>query len=79
VRANITCDKSFRYLGCSPPPCFIVDKNTEQSMHGMPLPAGVLPHLSKTIKGPMFQGDARSASKRLNSFLSDIGIIDPRK
>jgi hypothetical protein len=48
-------------------------------LHGMPLPAGVLPHLSKTIKGPMFQGDARAASKRLNSFLNDIGIIDPRK
>lgn len=57
----------------------IVGKKTEQSLRRVPLPAGVLPYLPKAIKGPLFQGDARPASKRLNRFLNDIGIVDPRK
>jgi hypothetical protein len=37
--------------------------------------------MSDTIKRPLFrQGDApAAASKRLNRFLNDIGIVDPRK
>ena len=57
----------------------IVGKKTEQSLRRVPLPAGVLTHLAESIKGPLFQGDARAASKRLNRFLNEIGIIDRRK
>ena len=41
--------------------------------------AAVLQYLPKVIKGPLFQGDARTASKRLNRFLDEIGVADPRK
>jgi integrase len=57
----------------------IVGKKTEQSLRRVPLPAGVLPHLPKAIKGPLFQGDARAASKRLTRFLNNCGIADRRK
>jgi integrase len=59
----------------------IVGKKTEQSERRVPLPAAVLPYLPKAIKGPLFEGGARraSASKRLNRFLNDCGIVDPRK
>jgi integrase len=57
----------------------IVGKKTEQSLRRVPLPAGVLTHLAESIKRPLFQGDARAASKRLNRFLNEIGIVDPRK
>jgi integrase len=57
----------------------IVGKKTEQSERRVPLPAGVLAHLPKAIKGGLFEGDARAASKRLNRFLNYIGIVDPRK
>ncbi len=57
----------------------IVGKKTEQSERRVPLPAGVLPHLPKSIIGPLFKGGAPAASKRLNRFLNDCGIVDPRK
>jgi integrase len=57
----------------------IVGKKTEQSLRRVPLPAGVLPYLPKSVKGPLFQGGAPAASKRLNRFLNDIGISDRRK
>jgi integrase len=58
----------------------IVGKKTEQSERRVPLPARVSPLLPGTIKGPLFQdGDAPAASKRLNRFLNDVGIADPRK
>ena len=57
----------------------IVGKKTPQSKRRVPLPAVVLPYLPKAIKGPLFQGGAKPASKRLNRFLRDIGITDPRK
>ena len=57
----------------------IIGKKTPQSCRRVPLPADVLAHLPKTIKGPLFKGDASAASKRLNRFLRDIGIVDPRK
>jgi integrase len=69
-------DGELKERGCR---YIIVGKKTEQSLRRVPLPAGVLPHLPKSIKGPLFRGDARAASKRLNRFLNDIGIVDPRK
>lgn len=57
----------------------IVGTKTEQSQRRVPLPAGVQPYLPKAIKARLFKGDARAASKRLNRFLDDIGIADPRK
>ena len=62
----------------------IVGTKTEQSLRRVPLPACVLPHLPKAIKGRLFKtgdyGDAAdAASKRLNRFLDDCGITDPRK
>jgi integrase len=62
----------------------IVGKKTEQSLRRVPLPAAVLPYLPKSIKGPLFDRSKNAdpsdaASKRLNRFLDDIGITDPRK
>jgi integrase len=58
----------------------VVGKKTEQSLRRVPLPAAVLPFVPKTIKGPLFAGNtAAAASKRLNRFLNDCGIADPRK
>ena len=58
-------------------------KKTEQSLRRVPLPAAVLPYLPKSIKGPLFKSNyadpADMASKRLNRFLDDCGIADPRK
>ena len=57
----------------------IVGKKTEQSLRRVPLPTNALAYLPKTIKGPLFDGGPRAASKRLNRFLREIGIADPRK
>ncbi len=57
----------------------IIGKKTSQSHRRVPLPAAVLPFLPVTIKGPLFRGGPRTASKRLNRFLNDIGIADRRK
>jgi integrase len=61
----------------------IVGHKTEQSKRRLPLPASVLPFLSKVIKGPLFASKladpADTASKHLNRFLNDCGITDPRK
>lgn len=57
----------------------IVGHKTEQSKRRVPLPAAVLAHLPKVIKGQMFGDNPAAASKRLNRFLRDIGIVDPRK
>ena len=57
----------------------IAGKKTEQSERRIPLPAHVLPHLPKAIKGPLFDGRPAAASKRLNRFLRDVGIAGPRK
>jgi len=61
----------------------IVGKKTEQSLRRVPFPAAVLPFLPKVIKGPLFTSSyadpADMASKRLNKFLDDCGIVDPRK
>jgi integrase len=57
----------------------IAGKKTEQSLRRVPLPAGMLPHLPKAFKGALFEGGPAAASKRLNRFLRDCGIGDPRK
>ena len=61
----------------------IVGKKTEQSLRRVPLPAAVLPFLPKIIKGPLFVSSdadpADTASKKLNRFLDECGIVDPRK
>jgi integrase len=57
----------------------VIGHKTEQSKRRVPLPAGVLPYLPATIMGPLFHHGSRSASKRLNRFLNDCGIVDPRK
>jgi integrase len=61
----------------------IVGKKTEQSLRRVPLPAGVLAYLQNSITGPLFASNhadpSDAASKRLNRFLNDIGITDPRK
>lgn len=60
----------------------IVGKKTDQSLRRVPLPGALLPSLPDTIKGKLFKGDAAdpegAASKRLNRFLREIGIVDPR-
>jgi len=57
----------------------IVGHKTPQSLRRVPLPTAVLPFLPATIKGPLFRGSPRTASKRLNRFLNEIGIADRRK
>ena len=57
----------------------IVGTKTDQSRRRVPLPAAVLPYLPDLIKGPLFQGSTSAASKRLNKFLNQISITDPRK
>jgi integrase len=56
-----------------------VGTKTEQSWRRVPLPAGLLPYLPKVIKGSLFEGTEKAASKRLNRFLREIGITDPHK
>jgi integrase len=62
----------------------VVGHKTDQSLRRVPLPASVLPHLPKSIKGPLFDRSKNAdpsdaASKRLNRFLDDCGIVDKRK
>jgi integrase len=57
----------------------VIGHKTEQSRRRVPLPANVLLYLPTTIKGPLFHHGPRTASKRLNRFLNDCGIVDPRK
>jgi integrase len=61
----------------------IVGKKTEQSLRRVPLPAAVFPFLPKNITGPLFPRSTLdppdAASKRLNRYLDDCGIANPRK
>ncbi len=60
-----------------------VGTKNEQSQRRVPLPATVLEYLPKKITGPLFVSTYKdpvdAASKRLNRFLRDCGIADPRK
>ncbi len=66
-------EKGVRYV--------VIGSKTEASRRRLPLPADLLshPHLPKKIAGPLFTGETRAASKRLNRFLNDCGIVDPAK
>ncbi len=61
----------------------IVGRKTKQSLRRVPLPAAMLPFVPRIIKGPLFTSKYKdpvdAASKRLNRFLDDCGIVDPRK
>ena len=57
----------------------IIGKKTPQSHRRVPLPAAVLPHLPKVIRGPLFEGGTPAASKRLNKFIRRIGIGNKAK
>jgi integrase len=62
----------------------VVGRKTEQSTRRVPLPNAALPFLPKSIKGALFdrtkhKDPSDAASKRLNRFLDDVGITDPRK
>jgi integrase len=71
---EIDCDRKER--GCR---YVIVGSKTPQSRRRVPLPSCALAHLPESITGPLFQGGAHAASKRLNRFLNQIGIADRRK
>jgi len=72
---NEATEKGCRYV--------MVGKKTEQSLRRVPLPVSVLPFLPKKITGRLFASNladpADTASKHLNRFLNDCGIVDPRK
>jgi integrase len=61
----------------------IIGKKTKQSRRRVPFPKDLLDHLPTKIEGPMFgaytRANTRAASKRLNRFLDDCGIVDPEK
>jgi len=62
----------------------IVGRKNDQSLRRVPLPAALLPYLPKNITGPLFDRSKNvdpsdAASKRLNRFLDDCGIVDKRK
>jgi integrase len=57
----------------------MVGKKTAQSLRRVPLPSDLSPFLPKGIKGVVFRGTGPAASKRLNRYLDEIGIVDPRK
>ena len=62
----------------------MVGKKTAQSLRRVPLPAAVLPYLPKPINRSLFDrarnvDPSDAASKRLNRFLDDCGIVDKRK
>ncbi len=61
----------------------IVGTKTDQSLRRVPFPTGLLPYLPKKVTGPLFGENTRrnhqAASKRLNRFLNDCGIVDRSK
>ena len=58
----------------------IVGTKTDQSLRRVPLPAALLKHLPKTIKGKLFAGLPNAASTRLGKWLRDeCGITDTAK
>jgi integrase len=56
-----------------------VGTKTEASNRTIPFPEKLLPLLPAKIDGPLFDGDANAASKRLNAWLRASGISDPAK
>lgn len=64
-------EQGYRYV--------IVGTKTEQSLRRVPLPANMLKYLPSKITKPLFDANAHAASKRLNRFLRDCGIVDRAK
>ena len=56
-----------------------IGTKTESSHRRVPLPASVLPYLPAKITAPLFSGTTNAASKRLNSWLRDLGVADKAK
>jgi integrase len=54
-----------------------IGTKTEASLRRVPLPEDLLPYLQEKIAGPLFAGNAKAASKRLNDFLDECGLTDP--
>jgi integrase len=54
----------------------VIGSKTEASQRRLPLPAGLLAYLPAKIVGPLFTGDPRAASTRLNRFLDECGLTD---
>jgi integrase len=52
----------------------VIGSKTEASLRRLPLPKDLLPYLPKAIKGPLFSGSPKAASKRLNDFLDECGL-----
>jgi integrase len=69
-------DDEMKERGCR---YIIVGRKTSQSLRRVPLPATLLPFLPRKIEGRLFPGGPKAASKRLNRFLNNVGIADPRK
>ncbi len=57
----------------------VIGTKSAQSERRVPLPAAALPFLPDKITGPLFKGKPNDASKRLNTWLDDVGITDERK
>jgi integrase len=55
----------------------LVGTKTEASRRRVPFPGDLLPYLPAKISGPLFTGNPKAASKRLNDFLDDCGLTDP--
>jgi integrase len=69
-------DREFREGTCR---YVIVGRKVPQSERRIPLPETLLAYLPQDIDRPLFHGGPKAASKRLNRFLTSIGITDPRK
>jgi integrase len=54
----------------------VIGSKTEASQRRLPFPQDLLPYLPAKIVGPLFTGDPRAASTRLNRFLDECGLTD---
>jgi integrase len=54
----------------------VIGSKTEASQRRLPLPSDMLAGLPEKIVGPLFTGDTRAASTRLNRFLDECGLTD---
>ena len=54
-----------------------VGTKTAHRPRRIPFPRELLPHLPKAVKGPLLTGRMDNAGKRLQAWLTDIGVINP--
>jgi integrase len=57
----------------------IVGTKSDSSERRVSLPTKLLADLPAKIEGPLFDGGAKAAGKRLMRFMRAVGITDPRK